>query len=313
MAREILLSRLHSEHTGADVLICSASYEERSTSVPTHLNPESFRTVLVFRSDRLAETAASAWHSIRRKFTRRAHLVTFDGSNPLSFADAALSALSKRAQNPQRILLDVTSFTHENLLILLALLRFAHPKVPVTIAYSAAGEYLTDGTDWLSRGYSEVRSVLGFPGEMRPKFQEHLIVLVGYETERAERLIRSYEPARLTLGRCATTGVIDERFHDRNVRLHEELSRLHKEVHRFEFACNDPMVARDHILAQVDEHSDHNAVVAPMNTKLSTVGAALAALARPRIQLCYVPSREYNETGYSKPGTKCYLYPIPLD
>ncbi len=313
MAQEIPLSRLKATETGADVLICSVSYEERSTSIPLHLNPDRFGTVLVFRSERLAETGAAAWNRIRRRFPRRAHLVSFDGTNPLSFADAAHGALDKRARAPQRILFDITAFTHENLLILLGLLRFAHPEVPVTVAYSAAGEYLTNSSDWLSRGYSDVRSVLGFPGEMRPKFQEHLIVLVGYETERAERLIRSYEPARLTLGRCDPSGVIEERFHLRNVRFHEELSRMHAEVHRFEFACDDPIAARDHILAEVDQHPGHNVVVAPMNTKLSTVGAALATLARPAIQLCYVPAREYNEIGYSKPGEKCYLYSVPLD
>lgn len=311
MAREIALSELISEPVDADVLVCSASFEERSASVPLHVNPDEFETALVFRSSQVEHSAEPALNRIRRRFPRRAHLVSFEGNNPISFADAAHGAIVKRLRNSRRVLVDVTTFTHENLLILLRILRHTRPELPVTVAYAAAGAYLTDASEWLSRGYSDVRSVLGFPGEIRPKWPGHLITLVGYETERAERLIRSYEPARLTLGRCHPGGVIEERFHDRNVRLHNELSRLYAEVHRFEFACNDPLVARDHILARVDEEPALNAIVAPMNTKLSTVGAALAAFERPRIQICYVPAREYNEKGYSSSGNKCYLYRLP--
>jgi hypothetical protein len=39
-----------------------------------------------------------------------------------------------------------------------------------------------------------------------------------------------------------------------------------------------------------------------LNTKLSTVGVALAAIENPEIQICYAEPEEYNTDGYSKPG-----------
>jgi hypothetical protein len=45
-----------------------------------------------------------------------------------------------------------------------------------------------------------------------------------------------------------------------------------------------------------------------MNTKLSTSGAALAALEADEIQLCYASARHYNIEGYSRPSQECIIF-----
>jgi hypothetical protein len=44
-----------------------------------------------------------------------------------------------------------------------------------------------------------------------------------------------------------------------------------------------------------------------MNTKISTIGSALAALEEEAIQLCYAQPLQYNYKSYSTPGNTCYL------
>lgn len=297
----------------ADVLLCSASFEQRCRSIPEHVNVARIGEIFVFQNRGLGSIAASNSREIRHRFGGKARPVTFQGGNPLAFADAAQKALGALGGERRRYLVDVSTFTRENLLILLSLLQQRHCKGDhVAIAYASVAEYMLNGEEWLSRGYGDVRSVLGYPGEMRPSLGEHLIVLVGFEGERAERLIRNYEPTMLALGHCTEFAAIAPHFHRRNLEMHARLTQSWQRVGKFEFACDDPFTARDHILAEVARCPDHNAIVAPMNTKLSTVGAALAAFAEPRIQLCYVPAREYNQRAYSEPGETCFLYDLPL-
>jgi hypothetical protein len=53
--------------------------------------------------------------------------------------------------------------------------------------------------------------------------------------------------------------------------------------------------------------SESNVIIAPLNTKLSTVGAGLYALRHKAIQICFPPVGEYNETTYSTPGPDAYV------
>jgi hypothetical protein len=48
-----------------------------------------------------------------------------------------------------------------------------------------------------------------------------------------------------------------------------------------------------------------------MNTKISTVGCALAAWEDRAIQLCYAQATRYNYAHYSTPGDTCYVFDLP--
>ena len=50
-----------------------------------------------------------------------------------------------------------------------------------------------------------------------------------------------------------------------------------------------------------------NTVIAPLNTKISTIGADLAALENENIQLAYAKPNIYNVDGYSIPNEFIYL------
>jgi hypothetical protein len=73
-------------------------------------------------------------------------------------------------------------------------------------------------------------------------------------------------------------------------------------VSEFEFSCVDPDLTRRQLLKHIEQFPGENVVICPLNTKLSTVGAVLAALDNPEIQICYSQPLEYNSAGYSSPG-----------
>src|SRR6185436_3367287 len=179
----------------------------------------------------------------------------------------------------------------------------------VYFGYTVATEYSVGaegGDKWLSKGISEIRSILGYPGENLPSRRVHLLILTGFETERAAKLVDEFEPALVSLG--FVTGADTDEIHQLSSRAFQQsFLEKYSSAEVFRFPCYDALATKDAILHQAHRFAEFNLVVAAMNTKISTVGAALAAAEDDRIQLCYAFANEYNYAGYSAPGTSCYV------
>jgi hypothetical protein len=144
---------------------------------------------------------------------------------------------------------------------------------------------------------------------MHPSRKSHLIVLVGFEDERAGKLIEMYEPAVLSLG-VGSVDPVSERLSFVNETYYGNLMATHYGAKKFEFSPTDASSVRDVILEQAQRFGDYNVVVAPMNTKISTLGAALAAIKNPDIQICYSRAASYNVENYSEPADDCRLFSL---
>ncbi|TKK40214.1 hypothetical protein PflCFBP13517_17060 [Pseudomonas fluorescens] len=219
------------------------------------------------------------------------------------------------------LVVDITSLTHELLVAIIGLLASEKIMSRVTLLYTGADQYSFNTSSekaWLSRGVVEIRSVLGFPGVMLPSKKLHLIIMAGFEIERAVEVIRRYEPAKLTIGYGAKSQSVSEEHHEVNkvfaTQIEEFLIRedgVRNDLHHFEFSCVEPYAAKNDLIEFLSHAHDENIVICPLNTKLSTVGAALAALELPNVQICYAQPAEYNFSGYAKPGA--YVTVVRLD
>jgi len=217
--------------------------------------------------------------------------------------------------SPATYVIDITSFTHEALLIVLRVLAVHRkPTDRITCLYNGASEYsvgLPAEEKWLTKGVGEIRSVLGYSGQIIPTQKTHLIVLVGFETERAERIIAAYEPNELSLGYGSLLESISPPLHDLNRKFHKKLREKYRKVSEFTFSCEDAFAAKAAVLKQANARPDFNVFIAPMNTKISTVGVALAAFDNQAIQLCYASAERYNFEAYSTPSDDCYFFDLP--
>ena len=153
-----------------------------------------------------------------------------------------------------------------------------------------------------------MRSVLGYSGEFDPAKGLHLIILMGIEVEKATKLISVLEPAKLSFG-------LGRKYTSVNLG-HTQLSELNynklaiarSAVEIFGFSCTSPTQTRTDLTRHVAKFPEYNTVIAPQNTKLSTIGAGLFAMEHPEVQLCYAPANKYNVNGYSTPDNFCYIY-----
>jgi hypothetical protein len=307
--------------TPIDILICSSSYEARSLSVPLCISRNLVKKSFIFEAADLSTFIADNTTRLRRHLGSTSEVISVDTTDPLLTADKMAELLPPiNSQNVSSILIDVTTFTHEFLLIFLRLLRNSiHQKqiARILLAYTGASDYgigANVASKWLSKGVREVRTVLGYPGNNLPSRKTHLIALVGYENERASRMIEILEPNSIALGFGRAGSETTEKNREANQHFHRLVSIMaasFAKVESFEIFCNNPVQTYRAIMAQARKADGRNVMLAPMNNKMSTLGAALAGFASEDIQICYAPVLEYNYFNYSKPGKHCYLIELP--
>lgn len=215
----------------------------------------------------------------------------------------------------KKIALDITTFTHEGLLIIFRIL-LAHKRKGdhIFFCYNGAKEYSHNETEqdnkWLTKGVREVRSIIGFPGYSNPSLKNHLIVLFGFERERTIRLIEEYEYDIVSLAFGDKQKSIKPNHQQINEDRHGEILALYSSAQKFNISLTDPEITKREILEYVSKFDGYNVVLAPMNNKLSTIGAGLASLENPNIQLCYLQANQYNLDGYSEAGDDFYIWSV---
>lgn len=305
-----------------DLFICFNSYESRSTTLPSNIDLGKFRHYLIFTNQTMKDEARSNLEIIRNLFPEEKCTISYlPLGKPVASADcikSSLCSINHLGTSP-KVFIDITTFTHEALLILLAIFKDKIPGALLTCGYINAKEYSYDCEDqkkkWLSRGIGEIRSVLGYSGIIKPSQQTLLMVIVGYEYERAVSIIDAIEPDILSLGYGVASDSTTEKNKGANehyTQLVKQMATYYDEIYDFTLPCNDPFAASQAIMKQISEiGNDKNIIIVPMNNKISTVGAALVCLELPDVQLCYAPALVYNYSAYSTPGEKCYLFDIP--
>ena len=172
------------------MFVACASYEDRCLSIANHLHCNVERAVIL--KNRNLDKSVSLNAERLCAESRVSKPVEIDSTDPL-FTLQQLEMAFQLEDSSGDILVDITTFTHEQLLLVLRLLAVQRrPGHRVILAYTSASDYdpgVPETEKWLSKGVADVRSVLGYPGDMDPTKPTHLVVLVGFEHERASMLI----------------------------------------------------------------------------------------------------------------------------
>jgi len=321
MSQKILVSDLEAklgERIG--LFIGMASFESRCLTILSAIakNVDNF---IFLKNKNAGDLANKNLQQMKAICGTESQLIELDLDKPTLTADSLQRSLTFIRQASQGIIfIDTTTFTHEQLLIFLKVLSEAKVDRKFVFGYTGAEEYSINSEPenvWLSRGVSQIRSILGFPGKFLPSRKLHLIVLVGFEHERAKFVIEQFEPQILTLGLCKPSQSISESHHEKNQKFFEEVKKfvdvrtsIYSEIDTFEFSGTDPFLTSQEILHKIGMSKTYNTVICPMNTKISTVGVGLAAIKDETIQVCYSRAITYNESGYSSPSNQVTVFAV---
>jgi hypothetical protein len=316
----IKLSQLKDSITGKlDVFICSSSFEERCLSIPEQaakLNIPSNIVFFVSDLDNKIDLNGTRLQSILGKSTKKYPLLINEPAKSLKVMNSALDEVLNN-EKQQNLLLDITTFTHEGLLILFKLLHIRLKRNDkLILCYNGAKEYSYNETvlerKWLSKGVNTIRSILGYPGLLDPSKKNHLVVLFGFESERTKRLIDMFEYDLVSLAFGSKGASITKLHQQLNETRHENMLRYYPDAKKFEMSLINAEETKTKLLLYIKQFPGYNTVVVPMNNKISSIGAALAAINNPEIQLCYVTANQYNIDAYSIPSDDCYLIEVSL-
>lgn len=299
-----------------DLLICCASFEERSLSIPKAVGVDRAGAAIIAVNETYMGAVREGLTKLETIFSSKSQRLIVSSTDPIKSADNIAQTIGPcLAGPPVRILLDITTFTRESLLILLAYFRRSLRACDkLYLAYAHAADYsIGDPVEskWLSKGVLDIRSVLAFPGMMVPSKKTHMIILVGFEDDRALEMIRNSEPSFISLGLGDERDEGTTPHQPTNEHRFKKLRSILGHVDEFRFQAYDPMATKTALEAQAALHPECNVLVAPMNTKISTVGAAIFAFENPDVQLCYATTLVYNVANYSSPGKDYYLFEIP--
>lgn len=306
--KPIKLNAIEAHFGEIDLFISAISFESRCLSLINSINANKIKTIWFTYNKNEQEFYLDNIESAMRN--REAELIEFSTDNPLVTAKSLIQRLNS-IDKVENVVLDISTFTHEGLLIIFKYLNIYKEKIlNLSLAYVGAAKYSinesNDDDKWLSKGTKTIRSIIGYPGVINPANKNHLIILFGFEIERTQQLIESFEFDIVSIGIGPEGDSIDSEHYNINRKRHIELLEQYPFAETFEFSLTNPFQTKKEIEKQISKYEKFNVVITPLNNKMSTIGVALAALENPKVQVCYVRAHEYNYKGYSEPSDNCY-------
>lgn len=240
-------------------------------------------------------------------------LVQTSINKPLYTADNYVETVEQYKE--ELIDIDISTFTHEHLCILFKVFSYIKYKKEINLIYATVNEYSVGKVNgWLSKGVREIRNILGYSGNLLPSKPLHLIVLVGLENERVQKIIEEYEPAKITIGKCSRDSSVGNNISKLNEEHYERIDFFIKQVisnikesEEFEFSCTIPEETYRVLNKIINNNSEYNNIIVAGNSKISTLGVVKLALENEDLQLCYAQPLEYNINGYTE-GVKNFKF-----
>lgn len=298
-----------------DYFICSSSFEERCLTIASIISKDLAGEVLICHFEHNYEISDERLMQLKDIFKNaKLEVVILKKHLPIANFDIFWKwfDLFKKGSS---IAIDITTFTRENLLMLLRIAFLKRYEFEFHLFYTPSDHYSINDRSkdiWLSKGVKEIRSVFSYPGDFSPLKKYLLIILTGFESERAQTLIDIYEPTKLVLGKANEINSINSELAKINEENFNHLLTLNSNSDIFDFSCINLEETRQIIKDQIYKYKDDfNIVIAPMNNKLSSLAVGLVAIEESTVQVCYASTNQYNINGYSSPSN--YIFYIDLN
>ena len=289
-----------------DLFIVSSGFEERSTTLALHLDAKSISSSVIYHlSDNyiLAETHRNV---IKQHLTHISQ-IDYPKNDPFEtykiFYTSTINLISDNSSVNRKlsVVVDVTGFSREALLILIKVLShkdLVH-KINIYLVHTPVESYSNDENMWLTKGVREIRPIFGYSGIITPSKKTLLLILGGFEDERTQTIIDTFEPHSLILGRPSLDGSVNIQLKDLAEKKFEKIKSVFNNIiiETIEFSC----LEIDSTIDTIDQiyqtyNNKYNIIISPLNNKISTVASAIAAINNENIQISYASANQYNIT-----------------
>lgn len=298
-----------------DYFICSSSFEKRCITLASTISKELVDKVIICHFENNYEISDERLEQLKELFLeKKPKIEILKKHQPIKNFDTFYKWFDS-FKKKSLIAIDITTFTRENLLMLLRIAFLRKNDFKFHLFYTPSDHYsISDSSKeiWLSKGVKEIRSVFSYPGDFSSLKKFLLIILTGFEYERAQTLIDIYEPAKLVLGKASKLNSINPELAKINEENFKHLQIMNSGSDSFEFSCINLKETIQIVKDQISMYrNDYNIVIAPMNNKLSSLAIGIVAIEDSIVQVCYASTNQYNINGYSSPSD--YIFHIDLN
>lgn len=299
-----------------DLFVCSSSFEDRCYAICSNLDKDKIQKSVILKYETVIANTESNFNILNAELKDKDVIVkNLLYNSPVKNCDTFIEILEQCKEN-ESVLIDITTLTRENILILFKLIKERFQNINIKFCYTPSNKYAIDikpniddlKSTWMSRGVNEIRSILGYPGEFSPLKKTLLIVLIGFEYERAQILIDNYEPDMLFIGRAQKEDSISDELSEINKEIFNFIKINNPDALFFDFSCKDFGLTKQNLTKIISKHiENYNIIISPMNNKISTIATGIVAIDNPKVQICYATTNQYNTDHYSADTEDIYL------
>jgi hypothetical protein len=305
--REILKLRSHDAARPDDVFICCASFEERCLGIMRRFDNYECRHAYIIEYEEPNALRERNLLEMERRLRTLcpAERVRASEGDPLpAVAKLAREIQARRTEAGGIITVDVSTFTKRHLLLLLKSLDGLGMWDSLRLLYTEPKEYVTDLYLQMSTGVRQINPISGFINSESLSKPLLLVILLGYEGDRAMALFNAMDPNETLLV------VPDPPYHvewkGRTEHMNRDLITLIGEERLKRADSRDPIrVAEDfsQLLGPDARYAlrDWHCCVAPLANKPQAVGLYLFWRNNPgRFSVVYAQPLKHNEPFYSE-------------
>jgi hypothetical protein len=289
-----------------EVFVACASFEDRTTAVASKLSPDyRISTSFVFKYDEKDRTALRDQNFERLVNSLVPHSenvlpIVCDHHDPLDGISKIhdLCKAKRIALHSRSITIDITTFTKQYLLVLLKFIEKQAPK-STRLFYTEPEDYAVKWDKPLSYGLIDIVSVPSYGGHFSVEKESLLILMLGYEGDRAYAIWERFTPHKtiVAVGRPSFKDYWEGRVEEFNRKL---VSKLPRDAVCY-FHTLDPFEVSKNLDNLIERHSDRfNICVSPLGPKPQVVGCYLSVRRHPDVQIVYAIPKFHEEEYFSK-------------
>lgn len=284
-----------------DLLVCSSGFEDRSTKLVSSLNNSKISDAIIFHLDDTYIASYLNLIKIQEKIPG-IKVIEYPKNNSLDTFDIFYNTFKeiniKKNSIPLNIVIDITTFTREIILILIKVISLdIFLNFKTTIVYTPNESYTTEeGPFWMTKGIREIRSIIGYSGLHSPSKKLMLLILNGFDEERTEHIIECFEPDKIIIGKPNEIGSINPSLNAISCTKYETIKLKYQNLitEEFEFSCIDINITVNELKKIIANNNEFNIVISPLNNKISTIAVAITAIENEEVQVCYASANQYN-------------------
>lgn len=293
------------EHLGEiDLLLLSSGFEERSKTFSNYISSSKPKNVIIFHLSENYALAEENFNLIAKQYNEitKIEYPKNDSFNSFYiFYEKIKDTINEKSIKGKKlkVVIDSTGFSREILLILIKVLTrpiFLN-LLDITFIHTPVENYSDEDGFWLTKGVREIRPIFGYSGNMTPSKKLLLVVFNGFEDERTEIIIETFEPNKLILANPSKAGSINDNLKEIVDIKYDKIKRKFNNllIEEIEFSCKElksTIKLLDGIFKRYS--NDYNIAISPLNNKISTIAIAIASIKNEDIQVCYASANQYN-------------------